>query len=50
MWKEVAVAKFKLLSRHFPVGTEEKLQQTSVRIADILGEIWTRDLHNTEEC
>jgi len=39
MWKEVVVAKFELLCRHLPAGTEEKLQQTSVRIADIRGEI-----------
>jgi hypothetical protein len=38
MWKEWAVAYFKVLSQNFPGGTEEN-QKTSVKVADIRTEI-----------
>jgi hypothetical protein len=48
MWKEVVVAKFKVVFQHW-LGRAEVNHENFVRIAGLRAEIWTRDLPNTKQ-
>jgi hypothetical protein len=49
MWKKAVVAYFKVLSRYYRAGTENKQWETSVRIAGVPDKIRTGYLFNIRQ-
>jgi hypothetical protein len=49
IWKEAFVAWFKVLSWHFALSSWPKPRKTSVAIADLQADVWTRKFPNTKQ-